>query len=278
VSWFREALAVTATTGWLGPRMMALSGLAAMSAALGDLTTAEQSVAAVESFPGQFGFLLPEQCAGPVWTAVAQGRTADARAILVENAELAARTGHLTVEAWLRHDAARLGRPADELARLQELAAASQSPLVAARATHVAAEVQGDAAALEAAGDGLAAFGVDLAAAEAVASAADAARAAGDQRLANRLAGRAHDLLARCEGARSTRVVPAETVVPLTAREREIATLAAAGAQSKDIADRLYLSVRTVNNHLQNAYTKLGVSSRAELAKVLGREGGPKVG
>ena len=46
--------------------------------------------------------------------------------------------------------------------------------------------------------------------------------------------------------------------------------LAAAGIASKDIADRLYLSVRTVNNHLQHAYTKLGVSGRADLAQALG--------
>jgi DNA-binding CsgD family transcriptional regulator len=46
--------------------------------------------------------------------------------------------------------------------------------------------------------------------------------------------------------------------------------LAAAGITSKDIAERLYLSVRTVNNHLQHAYTKLGVSSRAALAQALG--------
>ena len=49
-------------------------------------------------------------------------------------------------------------------------------------------------------------------------------------------------------------------VVPLTARERDIATLAAQGESSKEIAERLFLSVRTVNNHLQNVYSKLGVA------------------
>ena len=48
--------------------------------------------------------------------------------------------------------------------------------------------------------------------------------------------------------------------------------LAVQGMSSKDIADRLYLSVRTVNNHLQHAYTKLGVTSRAGLAQALGSE------
>jgi DNA-binding NarL/FixJ family response regulator len=42
--------------------------------------------------------------------------------------------------------------------------------------------------------------------------------------------------------------------------------LAAKGLASKDIAERLFLSVRTVSNHLQHAYTKLGVRSRAGLA------------
>ena len=62
----------------------------------------------------------------------------------------------------------------------------------------------------------------------------------------------------------------AASAVPLSGREREIAMLAAAGLASKDIAERLYLSVRTVNNHLQHAYTKLGVSSRSGLAQALG--------
>jgi len=56
----------------------------------------------------------------------------------------------------------------------------------------------------------------------------------------------------------------------LSEREREIGMLAAKGLASKDIAERLYLSVRTVNNHLQHIYTKLGITSRAGLAQALG--------
>ena len=55
----------------------------------------------------------------------------------------------------------------------------------------------------------------------------------------------------------------------LTPREREIALLAAAGASSRQIAGRLVISVRTVDNHLQSAYRKLGVSRREDLARVL---------
>jgi DNA-binding CsgD family transcriptional regulator len=59
--------------------------------------------------------------------------------------------------------------------------------------------------------------------------------------------------------------------VPLTSREREIARLAADGLPSKVIAERLFLSVRTVENHLGRIYTKLGVTNRAGLAAILHR-------
>ena len=51
------------------------------------------------------------------------------------------------------------------------------------------------------------------------------------------------------------------------------ARLAAAGHASKQIAQRLGLSVRTVSNHLQNAYLKLGISGREDLADALGGAG-----
>ena len=50
----------------------------------------------------------------------------------------------------------------------------------------------------------------------------------------------------------------------LTDREREILELLAQGLSNKAIATRLYLSVRTVEGHLENVYSRLGVHSRAE--------------
>jgi DNA-binding CsgD family transcriptional regulator len=58
----------------------------------------------------------------------------------------------------------------------------------------------------------------------------------------------------------------------LTDREREVVNLAARGVPSREIADALFISVRTVNNQIQRAYVKLGVSSRSDAALALGIE------
>ncbi len=50
----------------------------------------------------------------------------------------------------------------------------------------------------------------------------------------------------------------------LTAREKEVLTLAARGLRNKAIADRLAISVRTVEGHFNGIFNKLGVSSRTE--------------
>lgn len=68
---------------------------------------------------------------------------------------------------------------------------------------------------------------------------------------------------------------PTETVLPeaLSEREREVLILLAQGLSNKEIAQRLYLSVRTVEGHLANIYGKLGVHSRTEAALYAVRQG-----
>ena len=55
----------------------------------------------------------------------------------------------------------------------------------------------------------------------------------------------------------------------LTAQEREIASLAASGLTNKQIAERLFLSPRTVGGHLHRVFPKLGVATRAALRDAL---------
>ena len=60
-----------------------------------------------------------------------------------------------------------------------------------------------------------------------------------------------------------------ETRDDLTAQERQIARLARDGLSNPEIGARLFLSPRTVEWHLRNVFTKLGISSRRELANAL---------
>ena len=72
-------------------------------------------------------------------------------------------------------------------------------------------------------------------------------------------------------GHRVLRAAAAPAGGPLTAREREIAELVAAGSTNREVAEQLVLSTRTIEAHVRNIYGKLGVRSRVELARELGR-------
>lgn len=62
--------------------------------------------------------------------------------------------------------------------------------------------------------------------------------------------------------------VPVELLTGLTHREHEVLDLALSGLSSKEIADRLYLSKRTVDYHLGHVYSKLHVHNRVQAFRV----------
>src|SRR5215211_6215642 len=66
---------------------------------------------------------------------------------------------------------------------------------------------------------------------------------------------------------------PSEAFPELTAREAEVLDLIAQGLNNQDIARRLYLSPKTVRNHISNIFLKLQVADRAQ-AIVRAREAG----
>jgi DNA-binding CsgD family transcriptional regulator len=112
-------------------------------------------------------------------------------------------------------------------------------------------------------------LGNRLLAAEAFLVAAHTARRQGAARRATALTSRAAALTAGCQGAKTPDLLGGDQVDPLSPREREIAALASRGLRSREIADSLVVSSRTVDNHLQAIYGKLGIAGRRELASAL---------
>jgi DNA-binding NarL/FixJ family response regulator len=174
-------------------------------------------------------------------------------------------------EAAALHDRARLGRAHEVAERLGRLAEDGQGPYLRILADNAAGYARGDPSALGDTAEQFAASGFCLRAAESAMAASEASARAHDQRSAARWARRATELAARCEAPASLELVGRIGPVPLTTREREIAGLAADGLPSRVIAERLFVSVRTVDNHLARIYTKLGVAGRSELRDILGR-------
>ena len=80
--------------------------------------------------------------------------------------------------------------------------------------------------------------------------------------------------IARHRGAAPRTLRLQVTISPrLTAREREILDLVAGGDSNHDIAAKLFISEKTVGNHLTGIFDKLGVSSRSQ-AIVFARDRG----
>ncbi len=248
-----------------------LGGLALAEAMSGHADRAAAAVAEWDGLPAGsmtiFETDLMER--GLAWVSVARGETSAARQTLASAAERAAATGLRVAEAHLLHDIARLGWAATVAQRLAALAELVDGELVAAFACHAGALARKRPAELEAAALAFEALGALLLAAEAYHAAAQIGESLGTDRAARAAARRAGELVASCGGVRTPPIALGAQAERLTRREREVAGMAAAGASSREIAAKLVLSVRTVDNHLQNVYGKLGVTGRDELARVL---------
>jgi DNA-binding NarL/FixJ family response regulator len=216
-----------------------------------------------------YRFCAPDDLLARAWGAAAEGSATEALGHAVAAADLARETGAPAYEVLAWQTAVQFGDATAALPRLTALAELGPRAVVAR--AHARAWADQDGEALIEAADAWARLGDLVAAGDAAAQAADVHRRQGRQgsalsavALAEKLAGRS--------GARTPALAIAVRPLPLTAREREIVALAARGLSNKDIAERLTVSVRTVEGHLYRAGLKLGVSGRTALADVLGVE------
>jgi DNA-binding CsgD family transcriptional regulator len=265
----RESAALLRDGDGVGMLAFALAGIAQAAAQAGEPEAARAALAEMERTPlGHKGFAVELELAR-AWSVAASGELSRARALAREAASLAQGRGQDAYAVRALHELCRLGDPAATAPELARLAGTVDGPFAATAAAHAAALVAGDGAALLEVAERFAAADALLVAAEAADTAAAAHRDAGRLSSARGAAARAALWLTKCEGARPPTMLAAPEAVDLTPREREIALLAAAGASSREIAGRLVISVRTVDNHLQNAYRKLGVARRQDLPGVL---------
>ncbi len=159
------------------------------------------------------------------------------------------------------------GRPSTVVARLGRLAAAAPDTIVGPWHRHV--QALGSGPALEAA----AATWVGVGALGWAGEAATAAIAAYAERDDPGSADRVRALAARLAADRGLPAASARAAharAALRPREREVAQLVALRLTNAEIAERLSLSVRTVESHVYRASTRLGLRSRAELAAAVG--------
>lgn len=259
VLWARRSLVTASAAGMTDCTRVAASVLVAADGSRGRAPDPFW-VEHLRSPHAGLGFMRHTVPIALAWAAHAEGCPGQAHDLLRRGQEQAAAERAVSVESWILHERLRMHDAVGVRARLAELDV--ESPVDAARRLLAAGLEEGSAELLLRAADAFEALGSPLGAAEAAASAARAAVGRQAAAARRRAAG-----LARTVGDPVTPLLAGPAADPLTARERLVAELAAGGASNAEIAQRLVLSVRTVENHLSRVYQKLGIGSRGELAR-----------
>jgi DNA-binding CsgD family transcriptional regulator len=268
--WAREGAACFESLGIVPLRQWALYGGAWALAMRGQRDEARALCDQARALdPGHVQLMEPEARRAEAALAILEGDRPAALRFLQDGVELAAKLGLTAMELGVLHDFVRLDEADEVLERIEELAPQVDGAFAAAIAEHARGAARRDGDVLGAAAERFAELGADLLAAEAAAQASAAFRNATDRRTAQRWTTRSAELAEGLDVDTPALHLGGESA-ELTSREREIAQLAARRIPSKEIAQRLSLSRRTVDNHLHRAYSKLGVMGRDELAEALG--------
>lgn len=182
-------------------------------------------------------------------------QTADTLSRLADEAE---HSGFVAVELELRYLSLSLG-DMDGLNRLRKIAEDFEGPQAAVLARFARAVLDEDADELLRLGSDPVEPGWERLAGQCTAAAHSIAKAGGDHALLLRV----QRVLSKQKGG--TRPNNKAGVPVLTRRERDVAALVMQGYRNAEIAERLFLSVRTVEGHIYRTFEKLGISKREEL-------------
>jgi DNA-binding CsgD family transcriptional regulator len=222
---------------------------------------------AEEAYGPQTAVYLPELELARAWEQASADDLAAALRHSLRAAQVARKSGMRAVELCAMHTAVRFGD--DKCAgRLEKLARALNTPLAEAVAAHARGLANHDGDLLDAAAGRFAEMGAMAFAADAAAQAAAEYQRAGQLGKKVESSTRAYGLALRC-GLSTPTVAANARPLPMTNRELEIADLVAAGLSNRQIAGRLYVSVRTTEGHLYRIFAKLGINSRDQLIHLL---------
>jgi DNA-binding CsgD family transcriptional regulator len=210
---------------------------------------------------------------GHAWAAAAAGERTEGAQRARASAEALAARGDAAIAVLALHDAARIGAPARSLiADVDLLAGSAEGPVVAAMAGHIHVLADDDLDGLLEVAESFAAVSMPLLAAEAAASASRVAAAQGLRVRQREATSRAATWLEECGPALTPlieTIAGRAALAALTRREQEVALMAARGTSKRAMSEQLGVSIRTVGNHINHVYGKLGISTREELAALL---------
>jgi DNA-binding CsgD family transcriptional regulator len=238
-------------------------------AVCGSTDEAAAALAALDKVRRPFRSLDYELSLARAWVTAGEGAVSEAIAVLLAAAQRAAAKGQFAAEVMCLQTATQFGDRSGA-PRLRELEGIVEGPRVGVAARFAEALRDGDAGQLSSVSEEFERLGDLVAAVDAAAQAALTFRRQGLRGSALGCSTRAAALAERC-GASTSALRQAGEPLPLTDREREIVMLISQGLSSREIAERLTLSVRTVESHVYRAMLKTGTTSRDELAALLSR-------